>query len=84
MGPSVVYRPEARFRFLFARAEVGEHGGDRKSEAVENQVRDTNLKKSSETAAYLLGVLKRDHKDIAEDFRLVSKLPPKKYDNFET
>jgi hypothetical protein len=55
----------------FASAKVmalAAHGGDRRSE--EFQVRDTNLKPSTDTRDYILARLERDgHHDLAEDVR---------------
>lgn len=45
---------------------LGKRGGDRRSQAAKNQVRNTNLKPSTETAAYTLARLKRDRPDLAE------------------
>jgi hypothetical protein len=50
--------------------ELGQHGGDRKSKAARNQVRDdTNLIHSSDTALYIVARLDRYRPDLAARVR---------------
>ena len=57
-------------RTVMDRAEGAEplagHGGDHKSPEVKDQVRNTNLKSSSQTAEYLTRRIARDHPTILE------------------
>lgn len=49
--------------------DLGRHGGDRRSIAVRNQIRNTKPR-SSDTAAYVIARLNRDRPDLAEKVRV--------------
>lgn len=54
---------------LEAAVKLGRHGGDRRSEKVRDQVRDTKLKPSTDTKAYVLARLDRDDPRLAAEVR---------------
>jgi hypothetical protein len=55
--------------------ELDEHGGDRRSEAAQEQVRNTNLKGGTDTATYAEARIAKDRPDLYEKV-LAEELSP--------
>jgi hypothetical protein len=64
-----MYRPKEKPRFLYAVAEESQKVGTNRFTSIRVDNINSTKTKGGDSSSYLLGVLKRDHKDIAEDYR---------------